>query len=357
MRRAALLVAVFALLGATIAPVPAAGQSDPTATVITIQVQPDGDARWSIAYRFELSDENETAAFEDLRGEFVDGTEGSPGSVAVFRAAASRVSDRTGTDMRITSVDRSATVRSENETRIGVLEVTFTWTNFATVHNESIAVGRAFEGGWFGDLSRSQTLVIEPPQGYQVYTARPSTDIVDGALQWEGPQQFAPGEPTVQFVPAEAQTTEPPVGPTQGIPWLYMAIGFVVLVIAATTLLAWRGGYLGDGEPAGGGEPPEEPGPPSEAASEEADEPSTEQDAAAAEPVDTELLSDEERVERLLREHDGRMKQARIVEETRWSNAKVSQLLSSMAEDDRVEKLRIGRENLISLPEDEDDES
>jgi uncharacterized membrane protein len=45
------------------------------------------------------------------------------------------------------------------------------------------------------------------------------------------------------------------------------------------------------------------------------------------------------------------MKQSRIVEETRWSTAKVSQLLSSMADEGRVEKLRIGRENLISLPE------
>lgn len=46
------------------------------------------------------------------------------------------------------------------------------------------------------------------------------------------------------------------------------------------------------------------------------------------------------------------MKQAAIVTETGWSNAKVSQLLSAMAEEGRVEKLRIGRENLISLPDD-----
>ena len=45
------------------------------------------------------------------------------------------------------------------------------------------------------------------------------------------------------------------------------------------------------------------------------------------------------------------MKQAQIVSETGWSNAKVSQLLSSMDDADRVDKLRIGRENLISLPE------
>ncbi|MFB6353760.1 MAG: helix-turn-helix transcriptional regulator, partial [Halobacteriales archaeon] len=67
-----------------------------------------------------------------------------------------------------------------------------------------------------------------------------------------------------------------------------------------------------------------------------------------------ELLSDEERVLRLLRERGGRMKQVDIVEETDWSNAKVSQLLSSMAEAGDVEKLRIGRENLISLPDEEE---
>ncbi len=63
-----------------------------------------------------------------------------------------------------------------------------------------------------------------------------------------------------------------------------------------------------------------------------------------------ELLSDEERVELLLKQNGGRMKQASIVKETNWSNAKVSQLLSAMNESGRVNKLRIGRENLITLP-------
>nr|WP_276278404.1 hypothetical protein [Halomicroarcula sp. SYNS111] len=69
--------------------------------------------------------------------------------------------------------------------------------------------------------------------------------------------------------------------------------------------------------------------------------------------VDVELLSDEERVERLLEQNGGRMKQARIVKETGWSNAKVSQLLSSMDEEGRIDKLRIGRENLISFPDED----
>lgn len=72
--------------------------------------------------------------------------------------------------------------------------------------------------------------------------------------------------------------------------------------------------------------------------------------------VDLDLLSDEERVELLLERNGGRMKQANIVKETGWSDAKVSQLLSAMADEERVEKLRLGRENLISLPDEDEDE-
>ncbi|WP_162991433.1 helix-turn-helix transcriptional regulator [Halostella salina] len=66
-------------------------------------------------------------------------------------------------------------------------------------------------------------------------------------------------------------------------------------------------------------------------------------------PDDEPLLTDEQRVLQLLRENDGRMKQAAIVEETEWSKAKVSRLLSDMTENGEVEKLSIGRENIIHL--------
>ena len=62
-----------------------------------------------------------------------------------------------------------------------------------------------------------------------------------------------------------------------------------------------------------------------------------------------ELLSDEDHVLQLLEEHGGRMKQVYIVEQTDWSKSKVSMLLSDMEEDGEISKLRVGRENIISL--------
>ena len=64
-------------------------------------------------------------------------------------------------------------------------------------------------------------------------------------------------------------------------------------------------------------------------------------------PEDDLLLTDEDRIYNLVREHGGRMKQATIVEETEWSKSKVSRLLSRMDEQGDINKLRVGRGNVI----------
>jgi len=61
------------------------------------------------------------------------------------------------------------------------------------------------------------------------------------------------------------------------------------------------------------------------------------------------LVTDEDRVKQLLRENGGRLQQGEFVERTEWSKSKVSRLLSRMEEDGEIEKITIGRENLIAL--------
>ncbi|SEH47096.1 hypothetical protein SAMN05192561_102236 [Halopenitus malekzadehii] len=77
----------------------------------------------------------------------------------------------------------------------------------------------------------------------------------------------------------------------------------------------------------------------------------TDAEPAATTPSipDEELLSDDDRVIRILREHGGRIKQSRIVDRTEWSKSKVSVLLSEMTDEGTVSKLRVGRENVVSL--------
>jgi hypothetical protein len=71
----------------------------------------------------------------------------------------------------------------------------------------------------------------------------------------------------------------------------------------------------------------------------------------SSEPV----LTDEDRVLRILRENGGWVYQGLIVEETNWSKSKVSRLLSQMADEETIEKVSVGRQNVVaekgSMPE------
>lgn len=62
-----------------------------------------------------------------------------------------------------------------------------------------------------------------------------------------------------------------------------------------------------------------------------------------------EARTPEEQVLRLLSEQDGRLRQAEIAEALGWSASKTSRVTSRMARTGSVQKLQIGRENVISL--------
>jgi hypothetical protein len=70
---------------------------------------------------------------------------------------------------------------------------------------------------------------------------------------------------------------------------------------------------------------------------------------ASMDPSDA--LSDEQRVHALVDDRGGRVRQSVIVEETGWSKSKVSRVLSEMADEGSIEKITIGRENLIAHPD------
>jgi hypothetical protein len=346
-------------------------------TTMTVRLQADGDAQWRISTEFQLNDSADRAAFDDLAGRFERGDADVGFDIGTFQQARSASNETVNRTMRLRRVDRrTRVVNGTDGTATGRLILQFTWTRFATVGNETYRFGDAFrtEGGtWLPGLTTGQRLVVRAPPGFGVDTAPVAPR--DGLLQWEGPREFDPGYLTATYRQVGPVSPTPPtittspttsVGPTSPTSvrnattdppendqtlLLLGGLGVIIALALVIVLLARRRaddlpGFGGSGAPTGtdGGtgaaaaEPGGEP--------DEPDEPDEESAAANAE-----LLSDEERVERLLEENGGRMKQGNIVSETGWSNAKVSQLLSAMDEDERVDKLRIGRENLISLPD------
>ncbi len=75
-------------------------------------------------------------------------------------------------------------------------------------------------------------------------------------------------------------------------------------------------------------------------------------DDPAAKP-DTEAETEYDRVRRLCLEADGPLPQQEIVNATEWSEAKVSRVVSRLAEQEKIEKTRMGRRNLIRLTPEE----
>ena len=346
---ALLVVAVLLLAG--VVPAPAAGDDPqvravggpdaarldaPANTTIAITLYGNTSARVTVRATYLLESDEERAAFADYAaayraGETNDGPRADPFVTAAERAAAA-----TGRQMRVENVTRAGGVDGTT----GSVAVSFRWTNFLTpVANDTLRLDEALRLGgnatWLGSLTADQTLVLRTPPGYSIVDSEgPSFDIQNNAVRFEGPREFT------ERLSITYRQTGPvtPARPGQEVPWGILG-----------------GGAAADAEP--------EAGSGGDAGAAEADDAAT-SEAAAPEPesedeneddvVDPELLSDSERVERLLERNDGRMKQAAIVDETGWSDAKVSQLLSSMADEGRVEKLRLGRENLISLPDDEE---
>ena len=374
-RLTALLV-VVALLAAGIAPatagavdprVRAVGGPDaarldaPTNTTIEVALYGNASADVTVTTTYVLESGEEREAFADYAAAYRAG-ETDAGPRADPFAAAARAAETTGREMRIENVTRAG---SENGAT-GSVSVRFQWTNFLTpsgndtlVLEEALRVGG--ESTWLGSLAPDQTLVVRTPPGYSIVDSEgPSFEIRNNAVRFEGPREF--DEP----LSVTYRQTGPigPERPEQGVPWGVLGGGAVVLVLAAAAAYVRRE-QQDDDAPATGAPDEADGGASGEAVPEQASGSESGPGAGAgaeteaeAEPeesgVDPELLSDGERVERLLERNDGRMKQAAIVDETGWSDAKVSQLLSSMADENRIEKLRLGRENLISLPDDEE---
>ncbi len=341
-------------------------------TDLRIHLEPDRDADWEVVVRYELTDSNETAVFERVGERFLAGELGpSETPFERFAEGASRNVDR---QMRVEDVEREVVLHEEDLSAfevdedvvaVGEYRLTFMWTEFLEEDGENLVLGDALatptDGTWLRSLEADQSIEVKTPAGYTVSgTPGATLPLRDNAVVIDGPRSFDEDERVaIVYSPTGGGPSTPP--------WTLLAAAIVVAaLLIAGGLLGYRRFDSDDGGAAGGAASTGTSGAAGGGADAAAGDDPTSADAAGGggsgaagggaggEPEeDLSLLSDEERVERLLEHNGGRMRQADIVGETGWSDAKVSQLLSAMADAGRVEKLRLGRENLISLPDGE----
>ena len=358
----------FASLGAAQggAGLPAGGfdQMDvaPDDVLIEATVQPDGDAVWETQYRVRLATDDEEQAFEELRADVESNQSAYTDRFGErMRATADAAENSTGREMNVTNVTVTAE-RSELPQTYGVLTYRFEWSNFAAVDGDRLLVGDAVDALFLDDTT---SLIISWEDGYRLGEVSPSpTETRDGAVVWEGPVDFTEGEPRV---------TVEPDGRSLGT----LLLGALGLLAAVVAVVGYRrrssGAPTADGtapaaesEPVAGGDSEASAGTGAaedasgaEAGAATADSDGTrdtESDSRddggdSAAPVDEDLLSNEEQVLRLIEDNGGRMKQKRVAEELDWTAAKTSQVVTGLRDDGDLDGFRLGRENVLSLPE------
>jgi uncharacterized membrane protein len=196
-------------------------------------------------------------------------------------------------------------------------------------------------------LDAETSLTISWPESYRAVTVRPSPTATDArSVTWTGRMDFASDEPSVVV---DAQATPPPgpgtttagtgpidgdtgdgTGPSDGGDGGRSTTLLAVIALAIITILGLGGWfYTRRRVPAGEAEGPDEP--------------------SSEPPAD--LLSNEERVLQLLSDHGGRMKQQQVADELDWTDAKTSQVVSNLREDEAINSFRLGRENVLTLPD------
>jgi hypothetical protein len=361
MSRSALVGIIVALLAVTAAlsvgssvagspsvPETLATQGEFDQTEFRISVDENGSARWTFSYRQTLRNDSERAEFRTFAQDFNENeTELYTDFQSRARSLVASGQNTTGREMSATDFQKRAYVGGLDD-NLGVVEMSFRWTAFGVVEGQRVVIGDVFEGGLY--IGPSQVLVVTHGDDLTITEFEPTPDDrSDDTLTYRGERSFADNRPRVVLVPPGAETpvpspstdtgseTPPPSTDTatptgDGIGLMPLVALLVVLGLGGGAAYAYGAASAsdpGDGGTGGGG------------------------GAAAAPPEpeisDEELLSDDDRVMKMLEERGGRMKQVNIVEETDWSKSKVSMLLSDMEEEGLISKLRVGRENIVSI--------
>jgi len=324
-------------------------------TTFDITVHENGSATWT--HRYELvfaTEDNETAAEEnfkafaeefeanetDLYNRFID-------EANLMVESGQQETDR---EMEATDFRRSAQVEEKFTTTTGVVEMSFTWEGFASVEADRIVVGDVFKDVYL--QTEDQAIVIEAGGDLTFQSIEPADGQYAGgsledaeSVQWRGQRGFIEGRPRAVF-DRPGNTDTGLIATMDGIgPGLYFVGALFGIGLAVAAVIWYRRYGPGAGDPTAG-EAPAESTQPAPATPDTAAGDSFEETDSIA---DEELLTDEDRVVKLIRENGGRMKQVNIVEETGWSKSKVSMLLSDMEDEGTISKLRVGRENIISL--------
>jgi hypothetical protein len=291
-------------------------------------IGPDGDADWQVTYRLELDNNESVQAFEDLESEIDEqpGTYLDPFEDRMRRTAGS-AANATGRETSVGNFSIRTERTTQPDTEFGEVIFEFDWNNFASVDDGTVRAGDAVDALF---LDEGTSLTFRWGSSVTLDSQTPQADTVtDKRLTWRGQRDFESGAPRAVLTTGDGASG---AGGGGGLPMMPLVVAVLAIAAVGAAVVV----YLRRGE-----EPPATDDTPTETATEEAE---------TQEPP-SELLSNEERVLTLVEDNGGRIKQKEVAETLDWSAAMTSQVVGDLRDEGQVETFRIGRENVLTLPE------
>jgi hypothetical protein len=330
-----------------------ADQPEPDNTVTRIALQPNGDAIWTIRFRTRLATADEVDDYETFQDGFAANTSRYLDPFADrMTGVVDGATDQYDREMRAVDFEASTTIQ-EVPRRWGVVSFQFRWEGFAAETGNELAVGDVFAGGFY--IGEGDVLEIAAPDGYQITEVDPTpAEAESGVVQWNGREDFADGRPQLIVTP-DAGSTSTDGGMFFGgiVSVIIGGIGLAVVISLGVLAIRRRQSDSDPGERSDWQSAVSKPASPTDSGSDNSTDNSTDtgtnNGTNSSQPAH-EFVTNETQVLDLLEQHNGQLKQADIVESLDWSKSKTSRVLSELAEEGVVEKIRLGRENVIRLP-------
>lgn len=207
--------------------------------VMSVTLRPDGSAVWRMEHRIRLDDEAATQGFEGTRSRIETSREAFLANfTGRVRAMASTAERDTGRAMVVENVSVTAE-RERFPQEYGIIRYEFRWYGFAETEG-SLRAGDALRGLF---LDEETTLLVSWPDNVSLAEVAPEPDDRrDGAVVWDGPLEFASGEPAV-VVESESLSFGPDLtwDASSGDLFLTLGVGaFLLLGLVGTGGIALR---------------------------------------------------------------------------------------------------------------------
>lgn len=281
-------------------------------SIITVAINDNGDAIWTMEKRLPLINQSDIQDWEEFMNLGPAGNEKDIEDFSKrmdwFMLSAQKFSNR---PMKAQNFNISYNIAITPSSSFGIIQYSFEWKNFSHFEAGKISIGDAFSEGMV--LSQDNVLIIKIPEGYDVESVSPNFDKRDeNRLIWDGTlyRNFNKGEPAMMLTHS-------------GSSWNSIIILMIISIVMAS------GAYVIVNKRRNKIEVKNNVIPPGEIIAED--------------------LKYEDMIERFLKNSNGQAPQSDIIKEIGLSKSRVSTILSKMKEKGLIIKIKNGNGNLIRL--------